>query len=69
MKIQLLAQNRKRSKNMRRFFTARDMALFKLDASIMRSKHKRGEVQAKEGIFSIHPCSCGCEGCAIHSPG
>jgi hypothetical protein len=59
------------SKNGKRFFTQHDMAIIKLDDSIVNSKIKRGEVKPREdvGVDGIYPCGCGATGYFIHTRG
>lgn len=68
MKLEQGVKKRKtsRGKNYRRFFTSRDMAIVKHDASVTQARRNRGEIE-HTAVECIYPCSCGREGCFIHS--
>ena len=53
-------------KTHRRFFTALDMAIVKHDEAALNGRVKRGE-RARHVVDKIYPCSCGKEGCFIHT--
>lgn len=65
MKLLETATTRRRSRNHRRFFTSRDMAIIKHDAAVRNSQIKRGEIK-RGGTELIVLCGCGREGCFIH---
>lgn len=65
MKLEQAAKTRKESRNGKRRYTNRDMAIIKHDESILNSKVKRGELEINPtGKTSV--CGCGHEGCFIH---
>jgi len=62
-------KNRKESSGNRigkRFYTALDMAIIKMDQAKRNAKIKRGEAK-RFGNEYICVCGCGTEGCFIHS--
>lgn len=66
MKVQDTVTKRKESRNGNRRYTLRDMAMIKLDQSILNSVAKR-EGKVREPNQKISVCGCGMEGCFIHS--
>jgi hypothetical protein len=66
MKLENTARKQKVSKNWKRFFTSRDMAIAKHDEAALNGKVKRGELKRGK-LDYIAVCSCGREGCFIHS--
>lgn len=60
----LQPNKRKYSKNGKRFYTSRDMAIFKHDEAVLNSKAKRGEIELKNN-HNVVDCGCGIEGCFI----
>lgn len=64
MNLEDKAQRKPESKNLKRFYTQRDMAIIKLNESIYNSRVKRGEIK-KPNYITV--CGCGMEGCFIHT--
>lgn len=60
------AGRRKESKSLKRFYTALDMAIIKMDIAKRNARIKRGETK-RYGNEYISVCGCGTEGCFIHS--
>lgn len=65
MKLEQSAKRKKQSQKGNRFFTSRDMAIVKHDASVRNSKINRDELE-RFGTEIIRVCSCGKEGCFVH---
>ena len=53
------------SKNHKRFYTSRDMAIIKHDVAVYNSQAKRGE-RNHTNHMGIAVCGCGAEGCFVH---
>lgn len=66
LSLDMKAKERNLSKKYKRFFTKLDMAIIKKDAATRNSEIKRGIVK-KYPNNTIYPCSCGNEGCFIHT--
>ena len=65
MKVNQLAKYRRDSKNSKRRYTMRDMAIIKHDAAVLNAQEKRGEIKRTNTRY-ITICGCGVEGCFLH---
>ncbi len=57
---------RAESKNYKRFYTSKDMAIIKHDAAMYKSQANRGEREMTNHT-DIVVCGCGSEGCFLHT--
>ena len=63
--MKLTPNRRKHSKNGKRFYTSKDMAIIKHDTAVYNSQQNRGERSSSNHI-EIKECGCGAEGCFLH---
>lgn len=65
MKLAKALTKRNESKNGKRRYTLRDMAVIKHDEAVLNSQVNRGDT-VRHGTGGISVCGCGVEGCFIH---
>lgn len=64
MNLEETKVRRKESKNDKRFYTSRDIAIIKKDVALRNSQFKRGELKYQDDEIVV--CGCGAEGCFVH---